>query len=154
MAPFGRTSVQTKNRRPISEGAPPFRPLLAIGWENQLYIALLATLLILLSACNKNSLHIDLTISPNPPRMIKPITFTLHITGANGQPISDAEVAGTVTMRSMDMGKTDLKFTSKGNGDYEASTKEMDMSGEWNLAVDAAQGAAHTKKSFNFAVGD
>ena len=109
----------------------------------------------LLSACaKKNSLHIDLTISPNPPRMIKPVTFTLHITGADGQAVTNADVTGTLTMKAMDMGKTELTFSSKGNGDYEASMKEMDMSGEWHLAVDAAQGLSHTKKAFDFTVGD
>ena len=54
----------------------------------------------------------------------------------------------------MDMGKTELKFIPKGNGDYEASTQEMDMSGQWNLAVDAALGLSHTKKAFDFTVGD
>ena len=105
-------------------------------------------------ACDKNSLHIDLAISPNPPRMIKPVTLTLRITDANGQAVTNADVTGTLTMKAMDMGKTELKFAPAGNGNYEASTKEMDMSGEWNLAVDAAQGAAHTRKVFDFTVGD
>ncbi len=114
----------------------------------------LCLLLLLLSACNKNSLHMDLAISPDPPRMIKPVSFTLHITGANGQPVTDATVTGTLTMKSMEMGKTELKFASKGNGDYEASINEMDMSGDWNLALDAAVGPSHQKKTFAFTVGD
>jgi hypothetical protein len=145
--------LKSRNRLPISKGAPSFRPPLAKGWETQILTALLVTLL-LLSACNKNSFRIDLTISPNPPRMIKPVTFTLHLTGANGQPVINAHVTGTLTMKSMDMGKTELRFTPKGNGDYEASTREMDMSGDWNLAVDAALGLSHTKKTFDFTVGD
>ena len=123
-------------------------------WPILLRAVFFLSLTLLVACGKKNSLHIGLTISPNPPRMIKPVTFTLHITGANGQAVTNADVTGTLTMKSMDMGKTELKFTSKGNGDYEASLKEVDMSGEWNLAVDAAQGAAHTKKAFDFTVGD
>ena len=57
-------------------------------------------------------------------------------------------------MKLMDMGTTQVKFVSKGNGDYEASMKDMDMSGAWKLAVDASQGPAHAKKSFEFTVYD
>jgi nitrogen fixation protein FixH len=57
-------------------------------------------------------------------------------------------------MKLMDMGTTQLKFAPKGNGDYEASMKSMDMSGPWNLAVDASQGPVRAKKSFEFTVYD
>ncbi len=86
--------------------------------------------------------------------MAKPLAFTLHITDEHQQPVSNAEVSGALTMKLMDMGTTQMKFTPKGNGDYEASLKDMDMSGPWNLAVDTSQGAVHVKKSFEFTVYD
>ena len=86
--------------------------------------------------------------------MVKPMTFTLHITDDQAQPINAAEVNGALTMKLMDMGTTQLKFAPKGNGDYEAAMKSMDMSGPWNLAVDASQGTVHAKKSFEFTVYD
>ncbi|MDR3748596.1 MAG: FixH family protein [Acidobacteriota bacterium] len=95
----------------------------------------------------------DLKVSPDNPSMTKPITFTLHIADA-GQPVSSAEVTGTLTMKSMDMGKAEVKFSPQGNGDYQASMKELDMSGPWTLTVDAAQGSAHATKNFDFTVGD
>ena len=98
--------------------------------------------------------HLDLKVSPDHPRMVKPMTFTLHITDDHAQPINDAEVNGALTMKLMDMGTTQVKFVSKGNGDYEASMKDMDMSGAWKLAVDASQGPVHAKKSFEFTVYD
>lgn len=114
-------------------------------------------LLVLLSACARKAptgpFQMDLKVSPDNSSMTKPITFTLHIADA-GQPVSSAEVTGTLTMKSMDMGKTEVKFSAQGNGDYQASMKEMDMSGPWTLAVDAAQGGVHTKKNFDFTVGD
>jgi nitrogen fixation protein FixH len=98
--------------------------------------------------------HIELKISPEHPSMAKAITFTVHITDEHAQPVNAAEVNGAVTMKLMDMGTTQIRFASKGNGDYEASLKDMDMSGPWNLAVDASQGATHVKKSFEFTVYD
>ena len=98
--------------------------------------------------------HMDLKVSPDHPRMVKPMTFTLHITDEHAQPVNAAEVNGALTMKEMDMGATQIKFAPKGNGDYEASMKDMDMSGAWNLAVDASQGPVHAKKSFEFTVYD
>ena len=80
--------------------------------------------------------------------------FTLHITDDHAQPVNGAEVSGALTMKEMDMGTTQLRFVPKGNGDYEASMKDMDMSGMWNLAVDASHGPVHARKSFEFTVYD
>lgn len=101
-----------------------------------------------------SSWRMDLEVSPKHPSMAKPLTFMLHITDEHGQPLNDAEVNGVLTMKSMDMGTTQVRFTAQGNGDYEASLKDMDMSGAWNLAVDAAQGSTHVKQSFDVMVGD
>ena len=96
----------------------------------------------------------DLKVSPDHPRMVKPLTFTLHITDDHAQPINGAEVNGALTMKEMNMGTTQVKFVPKGNGDYEAAMKSMDMSGPWNLAVDASHGQVRAKKSFAFTVYD
>jgi hypothetical protein len=98
--------------------------------------------------------HMDLEVSPDHPRMVKPMTFTLHITDEHAQPVNAAEVNGALTMKLMDIGTTQIKFAPKGNGDYEAAMPSMDMSGAWNLAVDASQGPVHAKKSFEFTVYD
>lgn len=96
----------------------------------------------------------DLKVSPDHPRMVRPLTFTLHITDEHAQPVTGAEVNGALTMKEMNMGTTQIKFAPTGNGDYEAAMKSMDMSGPWNLAVDASQGPIHAKKSFGFTVYD
>jgi nitrogen fixation protein FixH len=98
--------------------------------------------------------HMDLKVSPDHPRMVRPLTFTLHITDDHAQPVTGAEVNGALTMKEMDMGTTQVKFAPKGNGDYEAAMTSMDMSGRWNLAVDASQGPIHATKSFEFTVYD
>ena len=96
----------------------------------------------------------DLKVSPDHPRMVRPLTLTLHITDEHAQPVNDAEVNGALRMKEMDMGATQVKFAPKGNGDYEAAMPSMDMSGAWNLAVEASQGPVHAKKSFAFTVYD
>ncbi len=86
--------------------------------------------------------------------MSKPVTFQVHVTGADGQPVNDAEVNGALTMKLMDMGATQLKFAPKGNGDYEASVKSVDMSGPWSMAVDAKRGDATAKQNFDVNIFD
>lgn len=110
----------------------------------------------LLLACRSTAapLQMTLKIAPDHPTMTKPMTFTLHITDDHGQPVNDATVNGALTMKLMDMGTTKVAFSPKGNGDYEASMKGVDMSGPWNLAIDAAQGATHAKKDFEVTISD
>lgn len=84
--------------------------------------------------------------------MTKPIAFTVHIDDGKGHPVSNAKVNGTLTMRSMEMEKTVLKFGVNGNGDYGAWVKDMDMSGQWNLAIEAVQGNIHETKDFEITV--
>jgi hypothetical protein len=98
--------------------------------------------------------HVELKISPDHPRMVKPLTLTLHITDEHSRPVTGAEVNGALRMKEMDMGTAQVKFEPKGNGDYEALMKGMDMSGAWILAVDASQGSRHAKKSFDVIVYD
>ncbi len=106
------------------------------------------------SADSASRWRMELKISPDHPSMTKPITFEVHIADQRGQPVSDAQVSGALTMKVMDMGTTALKFSPKGNGEYEASTKSVDMSGPWNLAVDVANGSNHAKKNFDVTVFD
>jgi hypothetical protein len=49
-------------------------------------------------------------------------------------------------MTLMDMGKTELKFEPIGGG-YAASVQSFDMSGQWELTVDAVQGAVQVHKT-------
>lgn len=98
--------------------------------------------------------NLVLTISPEHPRMIKPTIFAVHITDADGKPGDGLTVAGHLTMRAMSMGETQVKFEPKGGGNYEASVKEMDMSGPWTLTVDATRDATREQKSFEFVVGE
>jgi nitrogen fixation protein FixH len=122
---------------------------------NILLVASLIAIGLMLDCRSTSSpLQMTLKISPDHPSMTKPMTFTLHITDDHAQPVNDATVNAALTMKVMDMGATKLTFSPKGNGDYEASVKGVDMSGPWNLAIDAAQGSAHAKKDFDVTVSD
>jgi len=46
----------------------------------------------------------ELKISPDHPSMTKPMTLQLHIADEHGQPVNDAQVSGSLTMKVMDMG--------------------------------------------------
>ncbi|MGC2112000.1 MAG: FixH family protein [Candidatus Korobacteraceae bacterium] len=98
--------------------------------------------------------RIELKISPDHPSMTKPMSFSVHISDEHGQPVNDAQVTGALTMKLMDMGTMKVNFAPKGSGEYQAQVKSADMSGPWNLAVDAAQGSTHVKKDFEVVVGD
>jgi nitrogen fixation protein FixH len=106
------------------------------------------------SADNAGPWRLELKISPEHPSMTKPMALALHITDEHGQPVNDAKVNGSLSMKLMDMGVLAVKFDPKGSGDYEALMKSVDMSGPWNLAVEATQGGKHMKKNFDVNVFD
>jgi nitrogen fixation protein FixH len=95
-----------------------------------------------------------LTVAPDHPRMVRPATFTLHITDSAGNPVENAQVTASLNMTLMDMGKTALKFQSKGNGVYEVTVPSFDMSGPWKIAVEAVQNRIHAHKVFPVTVFD
>jgi nitrogen fixation protein FixH len=95
-----------------------------------------------------------LKVTPDHPRMVHPATFAPHIVDNAGKPVENAQVSGSLTMTLMDMGKTAVKFEPKGNGDYEATVPSFDMSGPWELAVDASQGTLHSHQVFQVTVLD
>lgn len=68
-------------------------------------------------------------VAPDHPRMVRPATFTLHITDSAGKPVENAQVTGSLNMTLMDMGKSAVKVQSKGNGVYEVTVPSFDMSG-------------------------
>ncbi len=52
--------------------------------------------------------RIALTIAPDHPRMIKPTTFTLHISDPSGKALDGLTATGRLTMRAMNMGETQV----------------------------------------------
>jgi nitrogen fixation protein FixH len=86
--------------------------------------------------------------------MVHPVTFAVHIADAAGKPVENAQLTGVLSMALMDMGKTAVKFDSRGNGDYQATVPSFDMSGPWELTVDASQGPLHSHQVFPVTVFD
>jgi nitrogen fixation protein FixH len=86
--------------------------------------------------------------------MVRPTTFTLHITDSAGKPVENAQVTGSLNMTLMDMGKTAVKFRAQGNGVYEVTVPSFDMAGPWDIAIDAAHKGMHAHKVFPVTVFD
>ena len=86
--------------------------------------------------------------------MVRPATFAVHITDSAGRPVENAQVTGSLNMTLMDMGRTAVKFTPKGNGDYEATVRSFDMSGPGDLTIEASQGAIRARRVFPVTVFD
>ena len=124
--------------------------------------ALMATL-VLATACKKKpaaaaeadgQLKLTLAVSPEHPRMSRPATLRVHVTDPTTNPVTDAVVTGTMTMKIMDMPPVQLTFTSVGNGFYETTMNKLDMSGPWGIVVVAKQGAAVSTENFDVTVFD
>jgi hypothetical protein len=136
------------------------------GWSRRIGISLL--LVLSLIGCGKKTAFspraapndpstgwtLSLKIDPDHPRMVRPSAFLLHIADTAGKPVAAAQVKGTLNMTLMDMGKTQVNFELKGTGDYQATIKGFDMSGPWEIAIEAAKGEIRTRKSFRFTVLD
>ena len=97
---------------------------------------------------------LELKVSPDHPSMTRPITFLLHVEDVQGHAVDGATVTGTLAMKTMDMGTSAVVFAPKGNGDYLASVKDMDMSGPWKLTIEARQGSTHVQTNFEVTVSD
>jgi len=81
-----------------------------------------------------------LTTTPAPPVSDQDVSFQLHLTDANGAPVKGAKVTADLVMITMDMGKNEVRFAEKGNGDYQGTGK-FTMAGPWNVVITAsAQG--------------
>lgn len=98
--------------------------------------------------------HLDLAVTPDHPRTVLASTFTVHIADNAGNPVQDAQLTGSFKMLTMDMGKIELKFAPKGHGDYEATVKSFDMSGPWELTVEAVRGTSRERQVFQVTVFD
>jgi Cu(I)/Ag(I) efflux system membrane fusion protein/cobalt-zinc-cadmium efflux system membrane fusion protein len=88
---------------------------------------------------------VELTTEPSPPAKGSNV-FRVKVTGANGAPITGAQVSVTFfmpAMQSMGMAamKTSVNLSDKGNGLYEGSG-ELGSGGTWQVSVVARQNGA------------
>lgn len=96
--------------------------------------------------------HFDLATEPAPPRKGSNV-FRVKLTGANGSPISGAQVNIRFFMPAMPaMGmaamNTSVDLTDKGNGVYEGQG-DLDSGGTWQVTITARQnGAVVANKQF------
>jgi YtkA-like len=79
--------------------------------------------------------HLTFQINPNPPVASHTTTLSiLVVSRASQQPITNAHVALTSNMETMDMSIDQVKAQSQGNGIYLASV-QFAMSGPWQVQV-------------------
>jgi Cu(I)/Ag(I) efflux system membrane fusion protein/cobalt-zinc-cadmium efflux system membrane fusion protein len=91
---------------------------------------------------NAAQTQIELTTDPTPPRKGSNV-LRIKLTGANGNPISGAQVNLTFFMPAMPaMGmaamKTSVDFTDKGDGMYEGKG-DLGSGGTWQVTITARQ---------------
>lgn len=90
------------------------------------------------SAMNAPQANVELTSDPSPPRRGSNI-FRVKVTGANGAPITGAEVTVTFFMAAMPaMGmaamRTPVTLSEKGGGIYEGSG-DLGSGGTWQVTI-------------------
>jgi len=88
------------------------------------------------------TVDVDFTTNPNPPRKGSN-TFRVKLTGANGNPVTGADVTVTFFMPSMPaMGMAAMnataKLTQKGDGLYEGQVN-LGSGGTWQVTITAQQ---------------
>jgi nitrogen fixation protein FixH len=121
-------------------------------------VAVLSLLAAFATGCSKpaptTAWTLALKVDPDHPRMVRPATFTVHIADSQGTPVDGVHVTGSLNMTLMNMGKTEVNFESKGRGDYAATLPSFDMSGPWELTVDASRGSITAHKVFPVTIFD
>ena len=126
-----------------------------------LFLIALIAVVVVAAACKKKppadsegdgQLKLTLAFSPQPPRMSRPTTLRVHVTNSTSDPVTDAVVTGTMTMKLMDMPPVQLAFSSVGNGFYETTVSNIDMSGPWGVVLVAKQAGTKTSEDFDVTV--
>jgi nitrogen fixation protein FixH len=101
----------------------------------------------------EHALRVSVNTAPAEPRMDKPFTVRTQLFNASGGPVTGAKVFGALSMKEMDHGKIQFEFTEKGHGVYEGISK-VEMSGEWNLHLNAEHGNDRLQQDIPITVGD
>lgn len=99
----------------------------------------------------QSNLKLALVTDPQKPAAEKPFILRVHVADAADAAVKDAKLRGSLVCKSMDHGKNEFDFTSKGNGDYEA-TNTAGMDGPWEVKVTAKRGADFAEQTFPFTV--
>jgi Cu(I)/Ag(I) efflux system membrane fusion protein/cobalt-zinc-cadmium efflux system membrane fusion protein len=89
--------------------------------------------------------NVELTTDPSPPKK-GANTFRVKLTGANGSPVSSAQVSVTFFMPAMpSMGMSAMKvsvdLSDKGNGQYEGKG-DLGSGGTWQVSIAARKNGA------------
>jgi nitrogen fixation protein FixH len=90
----------------------------------------------------------SLAMDPAQPKFGRKTKFRVMLNQKPGTPVNRAEVAASLVMPLMDMGKNQFTLRPAGNGEYEG-TGEFTMAGEWEVVITAKAGGNTGKTTFN-----
>jgi len=97
--------------------------------------------------------HLTFQVNPNPPVTSHSASLSIQVvSSASQQPITNAHVALTSNMETMDMALDQVDAQSQGNGIYFASM-QFSMSGPWQVQVVISLPGSKQTVSATFEVG-
>jgi nitrogen fixation protein FixH len=94
-----------------------------------------------------SNLRIALQLSPRLVRQMDPVTLTVRLSNAHGEPVKGASVRADLVMPAMDMGKNALTLMPTAKGVY-TGTDRFTMDGDWQVTITAAKGQEKAVQSF------
>jgi nitrogen fixation protein FixH len=135
--------------------------------RNTNFLVMITVLALIIAGCHKqnsepaahasannpatSSWKLALAMVPDPPLSDRPIIFHLRVTDMAGKPITGAHVTAALIMPLMDMGKNEVAFIDKGEGNYEGPGK-FNMAGPWNVLVTASVQGKSGQQTFAVSV--
>ena len=88
-------------------------------------------------------LQMSLSTNPDPPTA-GPVTFTVQVKDANGQPVDGAKVTLSAKHPNMSHAGIDGELVSQGSGRYQASGS-LSMGGTWSVTMSVTKDGLPTK---------
>ncbi len=96
-------------------------------------------------------LQLSLSTDPNPPAA-GPVTLTVEVKDAKGQPVDGATVSVSAKHTGMSHGGIDGQLASRGSGRYQASGS-FSMAGTWRATVTVSkEGLSSKTQAFDLPV--
>jgi nitrogen fixation protein FixH len=92
-----------------------------------------------------------LTLDPDPPETMIPVTFSLELSDENGQPVENADVSYDLTMPAMKMPPNKPSADEQQNGLYQTRTT-LSMAGDWQAEASINLNGKITTLIFDFKV--
>lgn len=93
-----------------------------------------------------------LTTEPGDPSCDRPFLLMVHAADSAGQPIDGLKLEADITMTGTDHGVQEVKFKSKGHGDYQAKVS-LEVTGSWDVNIEGEKDGRHARQKLTVDVG-